>query len=134
MDYKNKNLLLNIPTRHVIDMTKENDGELRQQLKMLAKIDLNNFFILGSTETISKVFSVGNSLKLIGSKYAWYGLTKVSYNLFVTSKNEFSNSPILQFTNLKCCIKAKEPFKTPFNGVLVLIYYFKKHFKRCFLF
>ena len=78
MDYKNKNLLLNIPTRHVIDMTKENDGELRQQLKMLAKIDLNNFFILGSTETISKVFSVGNSLKLIGSKYAWYGLTKVS--------------------------------------------------------
>ena len=97
MDYKNKNLLLNIPTRHVIDMTKENDGELRQQLKMLAKIDLNNFFILGSTETISKVFSVGNSLKLIGSKYAWYGLTKVSYNLFVTSRkrnHEFSNSRI----------------------------------------
>ena len=81
MDYKNKNLLLNIPTRHVIDMAKGNDGELRQQLKMLAKIDLNNFFILGSTETISKVFSVGNSLKLIGSKYAWYGLTKVSFSL-----------------------------------------------------
>ena len=39
---------------------------------------------------------------------------------------------ILQFTNLKCCIKAKEPFKTPFNGALVLIYYFKKHSKPCF--
>ena len=36
------------------------------------------------------------------------------YALFVTSKIEFSNSPIVQFSNLKCCIKAKEPFKTPF--------------------
>ena len=35
------------------------------------------------------------------------------YNLFVTSKNEITNSPILQFTNLKCCIKSREPFKTP---------------------
>ena len=96
MDYKNKNLLLNIPTRHVIDMIKENDGELRQQLKMLAKIDLNNFFILGSTETISKVFSVGNSLKLIGSKYAWYGLTKVSYSpelMFAVCSTNSSNIP-----------------------------------------
>ena len=25
------------------------------------------------------------------------------YSLFVTSKSEFSNSPFLQFTNLKCC-------------------------------
>ena len=35
-------------------------------------------------------------------------------NLFVTSKIEFSNSPIFQFSNLKCCIKAKGHFKTPF--------------------
>ena len=35
-------------------------------------------------------------------------------NLFVTSKNEITNSSIHQFTNLKCCIKAREPFKTPF--------------------
>ena len=35
-------------------------------------------------------------------------------NLFVTSKIEFSNSSIFQFVNLKCCIKAKEHFKTPF--------------------
>ena len=31
-------------------------------------------------------------------------------NLFVTSKIEFSNPVILQFSNLKCCIKAKEPY------------------------
>ena len=30
-------------------------------------------------------------------------------NLFLTSKIEFSNPPILQFSNLKCCLKAKEP-------------------------
>ena len=29
--------------------------------------------------------------------------TKISINLFVTSKNETTNSPINQFTNLKCC-------------------------------
>ena len=34
---------------------------------------------------------------------------------FMTSKIEFSISPILQISNLKCCIKAKEPFKTPFQ-------------------
>ena len=30
------------------------------------------------------------------------------------SWHQKTNSPIPQFTNLKCCIKAKEPFKTPF--------------------
>ena len=49
-------------------------------------------------------------------------------NLFVTSKIEFSNSQILQFLNLKCFIEAKEHFETFFNGVLILIYYFKKYF------
>ena len=46
----------------------------------------------------------------------------------MTSKIEFSNSQILQFLNLKCSIEAKEPFETLFNGVLILIYYFKKYF------
>ena len=40
--------------------------------------------------------------------------TIIPTNLFVTSKIEFSNHPILQFLNLKCCIKVKEPYKTPF--------------------
>ena len=49
--------------------------------------------------------------------------------LFVTSKNE---TWIHEFTNFKCCKKAKEPFNPLFNGVLFLIYYFKNHFKPCF--
>ena len=50
--------------------------------------------------------------------------------MFVTSKIEFSNSPIVQFSNFKCCIKAKEPF----NGVLVLIHHFKKYLKPRFFY
>ena len=34
--------------------------------------------------------------------------------LITCSWHQKTNSPILQLTNLKCCIKAKEPFKTPF--------------------
>ena len=34
--------------------------------------------------------------------------------LITCSWHQKTNSPILHFTNLKCCIKAKEPFKTPF--------------------
>ena len=45
------------------------------------------------------------------------------FNLFVTSKKRNH-----QFTNLKCCLNTREPFKTLFNCVLFLIYYFKKHF------
>ena len=47
-------------------------------------------------------------------------------------KNETKNSPIHQLMNLKCCIKARELLKPLFNGVLFLIYYFRKHFKPSF--
>ena len=39
---------------------------------------------------------------------------------------------ILQFKNAKCCKKARDPFKTLINGVLFLIYCFKKYFQSCF--
>ena len=52
-----------------------------------------------------------------------------SYNLFVTSKNELSNSRIQS-----AAYKSKSLLKPPFNGVLVLNYYFKKHFKPCYFF
>ena len=50
------------------------------------------------------------------------------------SENETTNSPIDQFTNLKCSIKIREPFKTLYNGVFFLIYYFKKHLSLSFSF
>ena len=48
-------------------------------------------------------------------------------NLFVTSKFEFSNSPITEF---KVLYKSQRAFK---NSFLMVHYYFKKHFKPCFL-
>ena len=52
--------------------------------------------------------------------------------LLTCSGHQKTKPRILQFTNLKCCIQAREPFKTLINGVLFLIYYFKKHSKPCF--
>ena len=46
---------------------------------------------------------------------------KLHQNLFVTSKNETTNSFIHQFTNLKCCIKAESLLKHLFKGVFFLI-------------
>ena len=50
-------------------------------------------------------------------------------NLFMTSKHELSNSWIKNASK-----KPKSILKPLFNCVLVLIYYFKKYFKPCFLF
>ena len=51
----------------------------------------------------------------------------MDFNLFMTSKNP--KPRIQQFTNLKRCRKAKEPFKTLINGI---ISYFKKKYALLF--
>ena len=54
-----------------------------------------------------------------------------SINLFVTSKNDFSNSPILQFKNLKYCIKKSllKPLLMVYEFLFITL---KNHFKPCF--
>ena len=53
-----------------------------------------------------------NSPQLVEIKYLFLlDHFSEATDLFVTSKIEFSISPILEF---KCQIKAKEPFKNPF--------------------
>ena len=47
-------------------------------------------------------------------------------------KTGFTNYRIYQFTNLKCCIKARVSFKTPFQWFIISYLYLKKHFKLCF--
>ena len=56
-------------------------------------------------------------------------LNAIFTNLFMTLKTK---PQIHQFTNLKCCKKAREPSKILFNGVLFLIYYFEKYSQPCF--
>lgn len=54
VDHKYKALLQNIPTRHVITAI-ANDKERAEQLVKLRNLDINNYFILGTVESISKV-------------------------------------------------------------------------------
>ena len=55
-----------------------------------------------------------------------------TYFILITCSWHQKTEPrILQFTDIKSCIKAREPFKTPFNTLLVFISYFKKQLKPC---
>ena len=54
MDHKYKALLQNIPTRHVITAA-AGDRERAEQLEKLRNLDITNFFILGSLQSIKNV-------------------------------------------------------------------------------
>ena len=69
---------------------------------------------LGAIHSVVFGGKITKSKVVIHKSYNELSLLVQYINLFVTSKIEFSNCPIVQFSNLKCCIKAKEPFKTPF--------------------
>lgn len=59
VDHKYKALLQNIPTRHVITAI-AGDRERSEQITKLRNLDINNYFILGTLESIKKV--LGESL------------------------------------------------------------------------
>ena len=71
-------LLLNVPARHIIQTVKTTQGDRRMQLDMMAQRELNNFFILGSSKTVSELMTLGQSMNFVGIKYSWFGLTLVS--------------------------------------------------------
>ena len=54
VDHKYKALLQNIPTRHVITAI-ASDRERSEQITKLRNLDINNYFILGTLESIKKV-------------------------------------------------------------------------------
>lgn len=60
MDHKYKALLQNIPTRHVITAIAK-PADRPQQIAKLRNLDINNFFILGSLQSIRDV--LGNARK-----------------------------------------------------------------------
>lgn len=57
MDHKYKALLQNIPTRHVIT-TIAKDKELKDQIDKLRNLDIVNFFIVGSPNSIKSVLGM----------------------------------------------------------------------------
>ena len=43
---------------------------------MLAKVDVYNYLILGSSDTIDKVLMAGSKARMNTNKFAWYAMTK----------------------------------------------------------
>jgi len=76
MDHQYKSLLLNMPVRHIINKVKTTSMDLKKQLMRLEEMDIKNYFILGSSETLMNVYKAANELKMYGEKYAWFAGTK----------------------------------------------------------
>ncbi|XP_015435363.1 PREDICTED: glutamate receptor ionotropic, kainate 2 [Dufourea novaeangliae] len=75
MDHKYKSLLLNVPTRHVINEASQHTKEIRRQLTRLRDLDIVNYFILGDENTINVALEAAESLNFTGRKYGWFILT-----------------------------------------------------------
>ncbi|XP_076279785.1 ionotropic receptor 25a [Lasioglossum baleicum] len=75
MDHKYKSLLLNVPTRHVINEAPRQGSEMRKYLPRLRDLDIVNYFVLGDANTISMVLETAQSLNFTGRKYGWFLLT-----------------------------------------------------------
>ncbi|XP_076636399.1 ionotropic receptor 25a-like [Colletes latitarsis] len=78
MDHKYKSLLLNVPTRHVINEASQQVTEMRRQLPRLRDLDIVNYFILGDENTINVALEAAESLNFTGRKYGWFLLTPES--------------------------------------------------------
>lgn len=75
MDHKYKSLLLNVPTRHVINEASQQVTKMKRQLPRLRDLDIVNYFILGDENTINIALEAAESLSFTGRKYGWFLLT-----------------------------------------------------------
>lgn len=76
MDHKYKSLLQNIQTRHVITaIAKDGKREREEQIEKLRNLDINNFFILGTLQSIRMVLE---SVKpaYFERNFAWHAITQ----------------------------------------------------------
>ena len=81
MDYKYRSLLMNVPVRHLINKMKMTPENIEAHLKRLTEVDLNNIFLLMSTENAAMYLDMANQLKMYGQKYSWFVMTKVTKNI-----------------------------------------------------
>ncbi|XP_046835531.1 ionotropic receptor 25a isoform X1 [Vespa crabro] len=75
MSYKYNSLLLNVPTRHVINNIAETVDAMKEQLSGMRDLDVVNYFILGEGKTIDMVLKTAEALNFTGRKYGWFALT-----------------------------------------------------------
>lgn len=75
MNHKYKSLLLNVPTRHVINGLQDTIDNVRDQLAKLRDLDVVNYFLLGDGDSVNMLLDAGESLSFTGRKYGWFILT-----------------------------------------------------------
>ncbi|KAJ8960481.1 hypothetical protein NQ318_013765 [Aromia moschata] len=81
MDHKYKSLLQNVATRHVITPIKTAsetmDGDpIGDQLQQLRKLDIVNYFVLGSVSNIGRVLKAADQIGFFNRKFAWHAITQ----------------------------------------------------------
>lgn len=86
MDHKFKSLLQNVPTRHVISSIKTPD-KIAEQLTHFRKLDIVNFFILGSLTNIKHVLDAADTISFFNRKFAWHAITQDKGDLKCNCKN-----------------------------------------------
>lgn len=86
MDHKFKSLLQNVATRHVIAPIKEGD-KVTEQLVQFRKLDIVNFFILGSLGNIKRVLDAADPIGFFNRKFAWHAITQDKADLKCNCKN-----------------------------------------------
>lgn len=87
MDHKYKSLLVNVPTRHVIVKAKSTPNEIEKQLTQIRNLDVNNYFILGNEETLTKILDGAEAKNFTNKKYGWYGFTLDDFDPKCDCKN-----------------------------------------------
>lgn len=114
VDHKYKALLQNIPTRHVITAI-AGERERSEQITKLRNLDINNYFILGTLESIKKVLGESKSrvsiISCLSSFHQNFYCVSVFHLHFVTLLSDmclfsFSSSYVLtHITFINCFIR-----------------------------
>lgn len=86
MDHKFKSLLQNVATRHVIRPIQD-EASIRDQLQNLRKLDIVNFFILGSLVNVKRVLDAADSINYFNRKFAWHSITQDKGDLKCACRN-----------------------------------------------
>ena len=79
MTHHYKNLLLNLPVRHLINKLVTGDMKMiKEQIQRIQGLDIRHFFILASQENIQNTLNAANQLRMYGEQFAWFAGTKVA--------------------------------------------------------
>ncbi|XP_045465403.1 ionotropic receptor 25a-like [Harmonia axyridis] len=85
MDHKYKSLLQNVATRHLI--SEIDTAKIEAQLQRLRSLDLVNFFILGTIDSIKLVLDAAQKNSYLNRKFAWHAITQDLGELKCNIKN-----------------------------------------------